>query len=48
MDLGQEWQQKVAANLFQEDELKAEREFQLNYSWSRLKVSKKVFISKQY
>jgi hypothetical protein len=29
-DLG--WQQKAVVNLLQEDELRAEREFQLNYS----------------
>jgi len=45
-DLG--WQQKAVVNLLQEDELRAEREFQLNYSWSKLRVSKKVVISKQY
>ena len=46
MDLGRGWQQKAAENLLQEGELKAEKEFQLNYSWSKLKVSKKVIISK--
>ena len=48
MGLGRGWQQRVAVNLLQEGELKAEREFQLNYSWSKLKVSKKVVISKKY
>ena len=46
MASGQGWQQKVAANFLQEGELKVEREFQLKFSWSKLKVSKRVLISK--
>ena len=48
MGSGQECPLRVAENLLQEEEPKVEKEFQLSYSWFKLKVSKKTVISKKY